>query len=227
MKKVNLFLCFLISMVTMLSCNKKDDFNYPAGKVGSSTLVFFPSITINGSNIMSISKGGTFTDPGATAILGTTSVPYTTSMTIGLTTAVGVYTIIYTASNAQGNTATAWRMVNVAPASVVSDPIASTNDLSGTYARTSNSVTSTWTKIATGVYWVENPGGATAGAGAHVVAVNYSGNTISIPAQNAPELGGNTSSTDEAYAPVPAPATYSWKIVNAGYGHALRTFVKQ
>ena len=220
MKKVNVFLCFLISMVTMLSCNKKDDFNYPAGKVGISTIVYFPSIAINGDRLTILTVGQAYTDPGATATLGSTAASYTTTGSVDVNTP-GVYVINYTAVNAQGDAVSDWRTV-----AVIGNDVAS-NDFSGTYASTSNGVTSTWTKTGNGIYTVENPGGATVGVGETVIAVNYTGTKISIPQQIAPAFGGECSSSNETYTATPAPATYSWVFHNSSYGTSLRTFVKQ
>ena len=69
-----------------------------------------PNITLNGDANMYISLNGTFTDPGASSDEGTV----TTSGTVDITTA-GTYNIIYSASDATGNTGTATRTVQVYP----------------------------------------------------------------------------------------------------------------
>ena len=219
MKKNNLFLCVLITTVTMLSCNK-DNFNYPAGKVGISTIVYFPAIAINGDRLTIITLGQSYTDPGATATLGSSTASYTTTGSVNVNTP-GVYGITYTAVNSQGNAVSDWRTVVVIGNDVTA------NDFSGTYARTSNGVTSTWTKTGNGIYSVENPGGAGVGVGETVIAVNYTGTKITIPRQIAPAFGSEVSSSNETYTATPSPATYSWVFHNAAYGTSLRTFVKQ
>jgi hypothetical protein len=197
--KIRFLIIPLLLATGLFSC-KKDDFNYPEGTVGSSKIVYFPLISTNGEKVVAIEEGNDYTDPGATASLNGVTAEYTTSQTITSSTAPGVYTITYTAANEQGFTATDWRMVVVTPSSVISDPVVGANDFSGTYLRAATGVTSTWTKIGTGVYTVENPGGSS-GVGLLVVAVNYSGNTISIPEQTAPDFGGSVSSTEVTYAP--------------------------
>ena len=231
--KINSILFFLIVMATLFSCNKKDDFNYPNGKVGISTIVYFPIIAINGDRIMSIVQGGTFTDPGANAVLQNKPETYTTTYQVGGSATAsldvntpGVYTVTYTAANSEGYTASDWRMVVVAPSGLGADPVVSKNDFSGTYLRAATGVTSTWTKLEMGVYKVENPGGASSGAGKYVVAVNYSGFDIKIPTQNDLDFGGVVSSSDVTYMPGP-PATYTWIFYATGYGTGNRTFVKQ
>ena len=72
-----------------------------------------PVISINGSNPATVELGATYTDAGATAMdefHGTT--PVTSSGTVDTNT-VGSYTITYTATDKDGNTATATRTVNV------------------------------------------------------------------------------------------------------------------
>jgi hypothetical protein len=223
--KIKPILFLFLALVAISACNKKDNFDYPAGTVGSSTIVYFPAIAIKGSRIIAVTQGSTFTDPGATATLNGAAVTYTTTPTVNTATP-GIYTLTYTATNTQGYTATDWRMVVVAPTSVASDPVASKNDFSGTYLRAATGVTSTWTKLATGVYTVENAGGAATGAGLLVVATNYTGNVISIPTQNDPYYGGTVSSTGAVYTKS-TPAQYSWVFNASGYGTGVRTFVKQ
>src|SRR5437868_13360444 len=91
----------------------------------------------------------------------------------------GVYTLTYTATNSDAFSPTATRTVVVYQTA----PDAAAHDLSGTYLRPATGVTSTWTKIAPGVYVVQNPGGAAAGTNLIVVAVNPSGFSIKIPEQ--------------------------------------------
>jgi hypothetical protein len=218
----------LVAVITLASCNKSN-FNSPAGTVGISKIVYFPLIQIKGDRFLTLTQGGSFTDPGASATLNGDTTSFTVSGSPGSVdpNTPGVYTLTYTAKNQQGFTATDWRMVVVVPTSVGSDPIASTNDFSGTYLRAATGVTSTWTKIATGVYMVENAGGASSGKGNLVIAVNFSGNTISIPAQADPYYGGTVSSSSETYNASATPVTYSWVFHAPNYGTSLRTFTKQ
>ena len=72
-----------------------------------------PVITINGSNPATVELGTTYTDAGATAFdefHGTTPVTSTGSVDSNV---VGSYTITYTATDKDGNTASASRTVNV------------------------------------------------------------------------------------------------------------------
>jgi hypothetical protein len=75
-----------------------------------------PVITLLGSNPMTITVGGTFTDPGATATDNVDSnVTVTASGTVD-TSAEGNYTVTYSASDDANNTATITRTVEVVAA---------------------------------------------------------------------------------------------------------------
>jgi hypothetical protein len=214
------FIPLFYSLLTVLfvACNK-DEIHNTDDKVGISRVTHFPVLTLNGDRYMTLEAGGTFTDPGIVATEGGATIPYTTEGSVN-TGEVGVYDITYTAVNKDGFPASLTRTVVV----YSTDPSAATNDLSGTYVRTLNGVESTWTKIAPGVYTVFNPGGAT-GVSLTVVVFNQTGSTIHMPEQTIGD-GTTMTSAQEVYSAGP-PATYTWQILNQGYGTALRTFVKQ
>lgn len=69
-----------------------------------------PAVTLIGASTVTVSKGGTFTDPGATAT-GTTS-PVTVSGTVD-TSSPGTYVLTYSASDTAGNVGTAQRTIIV------------------------------------------------------------------------------------------------------------------
>jgi hypothetical protein len=217
--KIKIILVILLATVANFSCNKSKDFNYPAGKVGISSIVYFPLVSIIGEHLTIISQGANYTDPGVNSTLNGQTVTPTVAGSVDANTP-GVYVITYTAANPQGYTASDWRTVVVIGSDVAA------NDFSGTYLRAATGVTSTWTKDSTGVYTVENPGGASVGAGSTVIAVNYTGSKISIPQQISPDFG-EVSSSSETYNAGASPVTYSWIFHAGGYGTSLRTFTKQ
>ena len=219
MKYTAIYLFTALAAISLLSSCKKDTEIENANQVGSSKIIYFPSIAINGDAVYMVQPGQTFTDPGAVAILNGDTTKYTVTGTVG--TAPGIYNLTYTAVNAQGYSATDIRSV------VVLDPSVLSNDFSGTYTRYTAGVagaTSTWTKIGPGEYTVENPGGA-AGVTGTVIAVNYNGNDIAIPLQNS-SIGLTSSSGEVPILTGTAFTGYKWVIVNAGYGPSVREFDK-
>lgn len=217
MKKYIAILGLGILGLTFSSCEKEPSFNYPDGTVGSSKVTVYPVLALKGGARVLLTKGTAYTEAGLTAFEGTTALTPVTTGSVDVSKA-GVYTITYSATNKDGFSASVTRKV------VVYDTQASAaaNDFSGTYARNTNGLLAVWTKIAPGVYSVVNPGGADSGL--TVIVFNASGSSISIPQQLASD-GTLTSSSEESYDA--ATGRYSWKIINAGYGDASRTFVKQ
>lgn len=209
-----------LAVIALFSSCKEDDINNTDTRVGESDVTFFPILTLNGAQYMTVALNGTFTDPGVIAKEGATVIQATTTGTVN-TAAAGVYKLTYTAKNKDGFTASINRWVVV----YSTDATAQSNDFSGNYARTSNGSVAVWTKLAPGVYRVDNPGGAP-GTNLTVIVFNPTGLTIKIPSQPTND-GNTTSSSSESYTLTPAPPKYSWVIVNPGYGTALRTFVKQ
>ena len=213
-------------VVFVMGCAKDPSFNYAEGTVGSSKIVYFPSVAIQGDRLIIMDQGGTYTDPGVEAKLNGQDVPVTTTGTVDPATP-GVYDIEYSAQSPDGYSASDWRTVVV----ISTDAAIDANDFTGDYKRDLTGTISAWTKTGRGVYTVDNPGGAGVGAGFIVVVVNYDGDKISIPHQQAfdPSINGlNTiSSNSEEYIKTPAPVNYQWALTAGGYGTQLRFFVKQ
>jgi hypothetical protein len=217
MKKVIQFL-FLSFIIVLGACNK-DDINNTDTQVGRSRVTFFPLVTLLGERYVAVPVGGQYTEAGIEATESGQTIPYTTTGAVNTATP-GVYTLTYSAENQDGFSASLKRTVVV----YSTDAGAAAQDLSGNYARTSNGSIATFTKIAPGVYRVFNPGGAP-GTSVTVIVVNPTVGVIDMPAQ---EIGDGSimSSAQETFSAGP-PATFTWQIVNPGYGTALRTFVKQ
>lgn len=221
MKKYLGFIGAALMCLSIFSC-QKDDFNYPEGTVGMSTITNFPVFTRKGSQYLVIAKGSSFTDPGIAAKEGTNDLKVTTTGTVNTNT-VGVYTLNYSAVNKDGFSATSSRTVIVTSP----DATATANDFSGSYLRASTGQSAVWTKIGPGVYTVDNPGGA-ANVSLVAIALNQVGNRVYLPTQISSD--GLTTSSSNENSTAGANGTlsqYSWVISNPGYGPALRTFVKQ
>lgn len=207
-----------MAIAFLVSCSEKDMIDNNE-QVGISKITNYAILTLKGDEYATVPKGTDYTDPGATALAGGVAVTVTTSGTIDKNTP-GVYIVTYTAVNKDGFSASTKRFVVV----YSTDASAAANDFSGSYARFPNLSIAVWTKIAPGVYKVFNPGGAP-GTNLTVIVFNQTGLSIHIPTQEASD-GSITSSSTETYTDS-TPAKYSWIIVNAGYGTALRTFTKQ
>lgn len=219
MKYLKRIIPVFLLFVLVTGCEKTETFDNTDTRVGGSRVVFFPVVALKGAETIILERGAAFTDPGITAQVGGVDVPYTTSGTVNVN-ATGVYALTYTAVNAEGFSSSVSRRVVV----YATDPDAAARDLSGNYARTSNGSVAVWTKVAPGVYAVFNPGGAP-GTNLTVYVFNSSGYNIKIPVQPASD-GTPFTSAQETFSPGP-PATYTWQLLNPGYGTALRTFVKQ
>lgn len=218
MKKI-LSIAVLFSLF-LTSC-KKDEIISTDKQVGSSRVIYFPSVQIKGEKLIILSQGQSFTEPGVTATINGQEVQYTTEGSVQTATP-GVYNLTYTAKNDEGYTSSDWRTVVV-----IGNDVA-LNDFSGTYQRP-GFAQSVWKKKANGVYTVDNPGGAGVGVGFKVVVVNYTGNKIKIPRQIAedPTDGPKeVASASETYDPLAVPVTYKWVFLAGGYGTSSRTFVK-
>lgn len=205
-------------LIVLFSCNKTD-FDYPEGTVAGSKITYYADFAFNGDEYVVIKKGDTYTEPGVTATENGTDLPVSIEGTVDNQTP-GVYNLVYSAINKDGFAATRTRFVIVYETAADAEA----HDFSGSYARSTNGSIAEWTKIAPGVYKVFNPGGAP-GTNLTVIAFNPEGNTIFIPEQVSSD-GSITSSSDEVYTPADPPH-YEWKIVNPGYGTALRIFTKQ
>ncbi len=206
------------SLAIFSSCNK-DTVEITDTTVGHSRITNFPILTVKGPAYVAVAMGSTFTEPGVAATEGGNTIPVITAGAVN-TAVPGVYQLAYSAVNKDGFSSTGSRYVVVY--STAADAVA--NDFSGTYLRAATGAVAVWTKLAPGVYTVLNPGGAVNNTLVAVV-FNQAGLTIKIPSQRTTD-GNITSSTDEKYRNT-SPVGYEWKIVNPGFGTALRTFVKQ
>ena len=98
-------------------------------------------------------------------------------------------------------------------------------NLEGEYKRTSNSALVNVTKLARGLYVVDNVGGAPSlPVVGYFVQVNDS--TLDFPLQPTENVG-DIDCLDEKLMATPTDTSYSWIVENAFFGTAVRTFVKQ
>ena len=190
--------------------------------------VVYPSITLNGSAIVSTGVGtGAYVDPGATGydiLTGSTKTLTPILNNVDLTTP-GFYSVEYSDTNADGFYASVIRLVLVTG-------VSSATDLSGTYARQSNGQTVTVTKQGTGLYTTDNVGGV-ANNLAFIFPVYFgqiSDTTIAVPVQPC-GVGGTVYCDNGSGGPCTldtlAPITFAWVVHNGSFGTSLRVFVHQ
>jgi hypothetical protein len=165
----------LIVFFAVTGCNK-DNFVDNEERVGSSKVTYFAEITMKGDEYMSLVKGDSYTDPGATAVEKGQSISVTTSGTVN-TNQPGLYIITYSAVNKDGFAAKKTRTVAVLNAHELPGV-----DISGKYDYVGSSVyEATVTKVAEGLYTTDNCwSGATTIA---CVFTTLDGITISVPEQ--------------------------------------------
>jgi hypothetical protein len=222
MKKIKNILVMVAVLVTTLACDREFDSDDIA--VG---VIRFPAIQVLGDPVVIVNQGGTYSDVGASASLGTDDISSQIETSSNLNLNVpGVYSVNYSVTNVnelnQESTVTELRVVVVAP----SNPNNS-RDLSGIYHRVQPTGTgiATWTKVAPGLYVNDNLGGVIAPSQAiiPVYVFDLADGTTTIPLQ--PVTNG--------YVPTVAnititPAGYNLSIpATPGFGTQNRVFVKQ
>ncbi len=198
MKKI-FFLFGIISFIAVfISCNKDTIIN-THDKVGISKVTYFATITLAGNKVMSIVKGTAFTDPGAKAEAGDKEVEVVTSGTVNANTP-GLYTINYSATNADSFSSSTTRTVVVLPEAEKTGV-----DISGTYSAVpvgSTPAPATITKVAPGVYYTTNCWG-NSGAVIPAYFISTDGVSLSVPLQGSPYGNLETS----------APGTYTGGLI--------------
>ena len=199
-----------ITMLALASC-KKDTEN-----VSKEVKVSFPTIALNGSAIVTLKVGAAYTDAGAKLtddISGNVTDIQPASNNVN-TAQAGLYSVEYSAANANGFEAKAARAVAVTN-------VTGTVDRSGTYNRAATGLNCIITKVADGVFKVVNPAGAGAGVNTVVYFVETTPGTYTCPTQ--PTDAGPMSVININFTATGA----TWNVVNAGYGPGQRIFVKQ
>lgn len=225
MKKI-LFIS-LIAAFILSSCKEES--------LGVSFLVTYPTMTLKGDAALTIPVGGTYAEKGCTVKEGDLDLSnlVTVSGTVDPSTP-GVYTITYKYKNAgkivpsDSLTITLRRYVGVI------DAAASAMDISGKYRRNAGAqgyaTVSKTTYV--GLYINTNPGGATSTGAVGGIDANIpiymfqpTATTVTCPSQET--VAGEFACTGGIYDATGAKPLYKWVCVNAGYGTAVRTFIKQ
>lgn len=183
---------------------------------GISTITNYPVIALKGEQWNQVAVGGTFTDAGVTATEGGTEIEVKTSGTVDTKTP-GVYVIEYTAVNKDGYSSVEYRYVGVISP-------AATADISGSYKRNAGVFgVSKVTKVEGNLYSADNVGGvAVPSPGETVYFYYFDKGKIGCPYQRTP---GNAFECTNAS--IKEGVSYSWVVLNPGFGAALRVFEKQ
>ncbi|MGV3505137.1 MAG: immunoglobulin-like domain-containing protein [Adhaeribacter sp.] len=204
----------LLSAFFLLSC-EKDDATEHISKVTT-----YAVLDLKGDEFVVVPQGGTYTDAGAEALIGQTPAEVEVSYSPKAVdpNVPGVYVITYTATNEDGFSASITRKVGVISAATAA------MDISGKYKRDAGAFgVSTVTKLGPGFYQTDNVGGVAAGGPSTTVKFfHYEGNKLAGPPQDV--MGSTFSVIDGTLNP---GVSYSWIVINSGYGAAMRTFVKQ
>lgn len=213
--KIKIFLLTLIG-IGVLSCNKKDDFNYPPGTVGISKITNYPTFTMTGNSYISLVAGSTYNEPGVKATEGGAPLTVTTTSSLNTNTP-GIYVITYSAVNKDGFAGSVSRTVVVLPSAEIPG-----SDLSGKYDYVAGGTTSTITKVAPGVYFADNTWSALTTI--PLVLVSLDGLNITIYNQSTPYGPANGTGT---FTPATKRLVYKISLTAQGISNSTRTWQKQ
>ncbi|HEY0680010.1 MAG TPA: DUF5011 domain-containing protein [Chitinophagaceae bacterium] len=213
------FLFMLAAIVPFIGCEKTEKPSNTPDRVGISRVTYFPTFNMTGEKYISIVKGGTFTDPGVTAKEGATDLQVQKTGTVDVNT-VGVYDIVYSATNKDGFSSSITRTIAVLP--VAEQPGA---NIAGKYANTGSfSYVATMQKLAPGFYLVDNiwGGGSAAIIAAYVISVD--GQNLLLPISTLSPYGRvrGTGTLDAA-----GNLTYIVDLMDLGINGSTRKWRKQ
>ncbi|HKZ66899.1 MAG TPA: DUF5011 domain-containing protein [Chitinophagaceae bacterium] len=176
MRIIKLFLS-VVAIFSIISCEKTEEINNTEDKIGISRVTRFPTFTMEGDRYISIVKGESFTDPGATAKEGTADLPVTISGAVDASTA-GVYDLVYSATNKDGFSSSVTRTVAVLPVAEQAGV-----NIAGSYANIGAfTYTATIQKLAPGFYLVDNiwGGGSAAIISAYIITTDGENWTLPV-----------------------------------------------
>ncbi|MBK9221340.1 MAG: DUF5011 domain-containing protein [Saprospiraceae bacterium] len=210
MKNYSLLYLLVSSFFLLSSCEEETTDNV-------SRITYFPIITLTGQQWNTVKQGGSWTDPGAKAFEGESEITLAVGGDQVDTNVPGVYTITYTAVNKDGYSATEYRYIGVIA------PEVEGVDMSGQYKRNAGALgVSTVKKISDNFYSSDNVGGVAApGPATTVYFYHYQTKKLGVPLQL---VAGSPFYCDMTNFEL--GVKYSWRVINSGYGPAVRTFVK-
>ncbi len=181
-----------------------------------STTLKVPVIELAGDKFVSVAVGSTYTDGGATYRKedgGEETIQ--ASVNEVNTAAPGLYFVEYEKTSESGIFHTV--ETRIVAVSYQTNP----KDYSGTYLRAATGVNAYVTKMAPGLYKVQNPGGAAGHEVVTVYLIESAENTFLGPLQHEENVGDI-----EVISIAFTDTGVSWKLVNPFYGPGTRTFTK-
>lgn len=204
-------LCFLVlSFATLVSCSYEPE-------IGS-TVTVYPTLTINGEEIVTLDKGTPYVELGAKATAGTETLPVTTTGTVNSNT-IGVYKVTYEAYNSDGFAASKIRTV------IVMSPTPSTINLAGDWFRGANK--NVITRVSDRVYICDNATGYTTGDANNLTMTFYNLDDTKIYAPFQENCSSTGISAESNIGTITASNKFNWVIYASGFfGTAVRSFVR-
>lgn len=204
-------LCFLVlSFATLVSCSYEEE-------IGSSVTVY-PTLTVNGEEIVTLAKGTPYVELGATATAGTETLPVVTTGTVNSNT-IGVYKVEYEAFNSDGFAASKTRTV------IVMSPTPSAIDLSGDWFRGAGK--NVIKRISDRVYICDNATGYTTGDDNNLTMTFYNLDDTKIYAPFQENCSKTGISAESNIGTVTGTNSFNWVIYASGFfGTAVRSFVR-
>ncbi len=214
----------VLAVFAYAGCKKKEN------DVSTTVTASYPTITIVGSQYVSIPVGGAFTPPSATAYDSFYHETMVVLKDLGTldNTVPGLYTVTYSAKNHYGFVGTKNVYVAVTNVSDTFDV-----SLSGWYLRLANPNRAAHiTKVATGMFMTDNVGGvdttdATTGPRVSAVFAVTSLTAFTFGTQLTSDGSLSSNSESLSLAVGATPTTLSYALVEASFGKQVRTFVKQ
>lgn len=204
-------------MLTAVSCKKEYD------KVSKEVEISYPTVTVKGAKFVTLNVGGTFVDEGATVIddiTGGQSTVMGENVSDLNTSRPGLYSVTYSAANANGYVSTAARYVAVTN---YPDDV----NLSGRYQRQAaapNNRFVTLTRMSRALYRTSDIGGAGLGDTGYFAVLDT--NKIDFGRQWSETLGTYISGSNSFLRIRPGDTSYAYALAAAGYGTAQRIFRK-
>lgn len=207
-------ICFVVlALATIASCSYEPE-------IGS-TETNFPILTIAGDAIFVTTKGTPYTDQGATAKEGSTTIAVTATGADKVNTnTIGVYKITYAAVNKDGYDASAIRTI------IVTDNKPSAIDLTGTWLRNGTNK-NVITRISDRKYTCDNATGYINGDPNNLAMTFYNLDDVKIYAPYQENCSLTGIDAESNIGTIVSSTRFNWVLFASGFfGTAQRNFVK-